>query len=79
MSTPKYDELAQLAADLQTSLDAKQDQIAAKIAADNKTIADLQAIIDAGGTGNATTDEQLQVVIDSLKASKADLEGTSTE
>jgi len=78
MSTPKYDELQQLATDLQVSLDAKQDQIATKLAADKQTIADLQAIID-GGTGNATTDEQLQVIVDSLKASKADLEGTSTE
>jgi len=77
MSTLKFDELQQLATDLQTSLDAKQDQIAAKIAADKQTIADLQAIIDAG-TGNATTDAQLQGVIDSLTASKADLEGTAT-
>jgi len=69
----KIDELNQTVTDLQTSVDAKQEQIAAAIAAFEQTIADLTAQI---GTG--VTDAQLQTVIDNLTAAKTDLEATPT-
>lgn len=64
--------LTTLVADLQTSLDTKQAAIAAAIAAFEKTIADLTAQSSTGGA----TAAQLQTVIGSLTASKADLEST---
>lgn len=64
--------LTTLVADLQTSLDTKQAAIAEAIAAFEKTIADLTAQSSTGGA----TAAQLQTVIDSLTASKADLEST---
>lgn len=73
----KIDELNQLVTDLQSSVDAKQDQIANAIAALEAHIAELQAIIDAGNVDGATA-EQLQAVIDSVTATKADLEATPT-
>ncbi len=66
------EEVNQAVADLQTSLDAKQDQIAAAIAAFEQSIADLQAQIAAG----SATPEQLQTVVDNLSAAKSDLEAT---
>ena len=68
------DELATLTtavADLQTSLDTKQADIAAAIAAFEKTIADLTAQLSGGATP-----AQLQTIIDSVTAAKADLEST---
>jgi uncharacterized protein (DUF3084 family) len=69
-------ELNEKVTDLQTSIDAKQQQISDAIAVFNKTIADLKAQIEAGG---AATPEQLQTVVDSLESAKADLESTATE
>ena len=71
-------EIKALADSLQVSLDAEQQQVAdlnaqkdATIATLNQTIIDLQAIIDAGGS-----QPELQAIIDTLTATKADLEGT---
>lgn len=72
----KIEDLQQAATDLQSALDAKQDQIATKLAADKQTIADLQAIVDAG---NGVTDEQLQGIIEQLTASREDLAATPTD
>jgi septal ring factor EnvC (AmiA/AmiB activator) len=56
---------------LQVSLDAKQAQIAAAIAAFEQTIADLTAQLSTGATA-----EQIQDVITKLDAAKTDLEST---
>lgn len=53
---------------LQASIDAKQAAIAAAIAALEATIA----------AGSVATPEQLQGVLDGLKAAQADVEGTPT-
>lgn len=84
-----------LANSLQVSLDAEQQQVAdllaqketliaekdtliaekdTLIAEKDTTIATLQAIIDSGGDPVA-----LQTLVDTLTATKADLEGTVTE
>lgn len=73
----KIDDLNALVKELQASVDAKQDSLATAIAAFEKTIADLQAII-AGNAGSGATDEQLQSVIDSIAAAKSDIESTPT-
>ncbi len=70
MSVPKED-FQKLAVDLQATVDAVQEKFATKIAADEATIAQLQAIIDARGT-----DAELQAIFDSLVASKDDLAAT---
>lgn len=62
------EEVQQAVTDLQASVDAKQAAIAAAIAA-------LEAQIAAGG---AATPEQLQAIIDSLKATQADVDSTPT-
>ena len=64
--------LTALVADLQTSLDVKQAAIASALAAFEKTIADLTAQLSTGGA----TAAQLQTIIDSVTASKVDLEST---
>lgn len=75
---------------LQVSLDAEQEQLAALLATNaqvvtdlNTRIAELQAIIDAGGSA---TPEQLQALSDGIKTAtdkldttKADLEGSVEE
>ena len=67
---------------LQTSIDAVQAAIGTAVAAFEKTIADLQAIIDAGGI---ITPEALQPIADTLDqtntaldAAKTDIEATPT-
>lgn len=77
--------LQQQATDLQTSLDAEQEQIAALIATNAQVVTDLNAQIatlteQLAGSANPT---QLQEVIDSIAAirdslttTKTDLEGT---
>ena len=62
------EEVQQAVTDLQASVDAKQAAIATAIAA-------LEAQVAAG---SAATPEQLQAVIDSLKATQADVESTPT-
>ena len=62
------EEVQQAVTDLQASVDAKQDAIAAAIAA-------LEAQVAAGG---AATPEQLQDIIDKLKATQADVDSTPT-
>jgi peptidoglycan hydrolase CwlO-like protein len=69
----KVEDLQQVVSDLQTSLDAKQEAIAAAIAAFEQTIADLTAQLATGATA-----DQLQAIIDSVTAAKTDLEGTPT-
>lgn len=62
------EEVQQAIADLQTSVDTKQAAIAAAIAA-------LEAQIAAG---SAATPDQLQTVVDGLKAVQADVDSTPT-
>lgn len=62
------EEVQQAVADLQTSVDTKQAAIASAIAA-------LEAQIAAG---SAATPEQLQGIVDSLKATQADVDSTPT-
>ena len=62
-------ELQQAVSDLQTSVDTKQAAIA-------QAIADLEAQITAGG--GAASEAELQAVVDSLKATQTDVEGTPT-
>lgn len=62
------EEVQQAVIDLQASVDAKQQAIANAIAA-------LEAQIAAG---NAATPEQLQAIVDSLKATQADVDSTPT-
>ncbi len=69
----KIDDLNQAVADLQASVDAKQEQIATAIAAFEQTIADLRALL-----GQGVTDAQLQTVIDNVTSAKTDLEATPT-
>jgi uncharacterized coiled-coil protein SlyX len=70
----KIDELNQMVADLQVSLDKEQEQIKAALEALQAEIKRLEDII-ASGSG-AATDEQLQAVIDNLKVIQTDLEAT---
>ncbi len=70
MPVPKED-FQQLAADVQVTVDEVQAKFATKIAADEATIAQLQAVIDERGT-----DAELQAIYDSLVASKDDLAAT---
>jgi len=60
---------------LQASVDAVQEKVATAVAAFEKQIADLQAIIDAGGI---ITPESLQPIADKLDAAKVDLDATPT-
>lgn len=60
-------ELQQAVTDLQASIDAKQAAIA-------QAIADLEAKIAEG----AATPEELQGIVDSLKAAKDDIDSTPT-
>lgn len=64
--------------DLQSTVDAEQEQIAALLEGQKTTIegleaqiTELQAMVDA-----APTPEQLQAVIDGLEAIKSDISGT---
>ena len=61
-----FQDLQDVAASLQASVDAKQKTIAEAIAA-------LEAKITAGAL---VTPEQLQTVVDSLKSTQADIEST---
>lgn len=66
-------EIKAKADELQVALDAEQVEIAAAIAALNVVIADLQALLVAGGT-----EAERQVILDQLNTIKADLEATVT-
>lgn len=75
---PTLQELETKADELQTALDAEQQQVAdliaqkdAAIAGLNETIANLEQQVADGGTP-----EQRQAVLDKLNAIKADLEAT---
>jgi chromosome segregation ATPase len=75
---PTLEEISAKADELQTALDAEQQQVAtllaekdATIATLGETITDLQTQIADGGTA-----EQRQAVLDKLNALKADLEST---
>lgn len=57
--------------ELQASLDAEQQQILDAIAALEQTIADLQAIVEEGGT-----EAERQALLDKMDDIKADLEAT---
>jgi hypothetical protein len=59
--------------ELQTALDAEQEQILQSIGDLQQSIADLQALVADGGTA-----EQRQALADKLTAIKTDLEGTVT-
>lgn len=62
------EEVQQALADLQTSVDTKQDAIAAAI----------KALEDQIAAGSAATPEQLQAIVDGLKAVQADVDSTAT-
>jgi hypothetical protein len=64
-------ELSEKVDELQASLDAEQEKIAAAIGALKQTIADLQAVLAEGATPEA-----IQAVVDKVDAIKADLEAT---
>lgn len=75
---PTIEELSAKVDEVQTSLDAEQQQVADLLAEKNSTIetlngvvADLQQQLTDGGTT-----EQRQAVLDKLNALKADLEAT---
>lgn len=68
---PTLAELNAKVDELQTALDAEQQQIADAIAALNTTIADLEALVAAGGT-----EAERQAILDKLSTIKTDLEGT---
>lgn len=77
---PTIAELEAQVDDLQTTLDAEQQQVAddraakdAAIAALTQANADLQAIIDAGGGGDPAA---LQRIADKIAAIKTDLQAT---
>lgn len=62
-------DLQQAVADLQSSVDVKQAAIA-------QAIADLESQIAAGS--GAATEADLQAIVDSLKATQADVDSTPT-
>lgn len=64
-------ELSAKVDELQTALDAEQQQIADAIAALQQTVTDLQAQLTDGGTT-----EERQAVLDKLNAVITDLQGT---
>lgn len=68
---PTLQELSDKVDELQTALDAEQEQIQAAINGLNETITALQAQVAEGGTT-----EERQAVLDKLNAIKTDLEGT---
>lgn len=68
---PTLQELSDKVDELQTALDAEQQQVADAIAALNTTISDLQALVSAGGT-----EADRQAILDKLNTIKTDLEGT---
>lgn len=68
---PTLAELSAKVDELQGVLDTEQAAIQEAINALNTTIADLQALVEAGGT-----EAERQAVVDKLEALKADLEGT---
>lgn len=68
---PTLQELNDKVDELQTALDAEQQQVADAIAALNGTITDLQALVAAGGT-----EEERQAILDKITSIKTDLEGT---
>lgn len=57
--------------ELQTALDAEQEEVRLAIEALNQSIADLQAMVTEGGTA-----EERQALADKLESIKSDLEGT---
>ncbi len=68
---PTLAELNTKVDELQTSLDAEQEQIAAAIEALNTTITDLEALVAAGGT-----EAERQAILEKVVAVKTDLEAT---
>jgi uncharacterized coiled-coil protein SlyX len=75
---PTLEEISAKVDELQTALDAEQQQVAdllaskeATITGLNDTIASLQVLVADGGTPEAR-----QAVLDKLSALKSDLEGT---
>ena len=62
------EEVQQALADLQISVDTKQDAIATAI----------KALEDQIAAGSAATPEQLQTIVDGLKAVQADVDSTPT-
>ena len=75
---PTLQELSDKVDELQVALDAEQQQVAdllaakdATIATLNSTIADLQALVAAGGT-----EAERQAILDKLTTLKTDLEST---
>jgi peptidoglycan hydrolase CwlO-like protein len=72
---PTLAELSAKVDELQTKLDAEQEQIAAVITQLQTITADLQAQLDAANAAGGT-DEERQAVMDKLNAAIADLEAT---
>lgn len=70
---PTLQELNTKVDELQTALDAEQEQIQAAINGLNEVITTLTAQVAAGGT-----EEERQAILDKLTAIKADLEATVT-
>ena len=70
---PTIQELISKVDDLQVAIDNEQDEIVAAIEKLNGTIAELQALVEEGGTK-----EQRQLLADKLEALKQDLVSTIT-
>ncbi len=75
---PTLEEIQQKVAELQTALDAEQQQVAdllaqknATIESLNTTITSLEVLVAEGGTA-----EERQAILDQLTATKTDLEAT---
>lgn len=69
----KFDELTAKVSELETSVDTEQQQVTDLVAQKDKTIADLQAIIDNGNPDNTP---EIQAVLDKVQSVITDLEST---
>lgn len=69
----KFDELTTKVSELETSVDTEQQQVTDLLAQKDKTIADLQAIIDNGNPDNTP---EIQAVLDKVQVVITDLEST---
>lgn len=75
---PTLEEISAKADELQTALDAEQQQVQDLLAEKNATIENLNGVITElqGQIADGGTAEQRQAVLDKLNALKADLEAT---
>lgn len=69
----KFDELTAKVSELEISVDTEQQQVTDLVAQKDKTIADLQAIID---NGNPDSTPEIQAVLDKVQSVITDFEAT---